>query len=317
MGGCAMAPVLLKLPGGLIMPKRLFLILALLAAFFLAAIVAFLCLPNLLRLLLPQTGTALIYEIANVNPNDDPAVLAKNTARALDLRLNRGYGRTAKVSVISGNHIEIFVYGDDPKALEEAAAAAEFNGRLEFRIVANTHKHQQEIEIAKDDLERTVYYDSSRNWTARWVPIKGDAENFSPEKNLLRTIKIKGKDLNEVLVVNDPYSVTGDYLANARSGVEMGKPAVLFSFTQKGGQLFGRLTSENLPDPQSGEKNQLGIIISGTLYSAPRIQTTITDSGQITGNFTQQEVDQIVNCLNSGSLPVNLRKIGERKVDGK
>jgi preprotein translocase subunit SecD len=50
----------------------------------------------------------------------------------------------------------------------------------------------------------------------------------------------------------------------------------------------------------------LGIILDGKLYSAPSIIWTITNNGQITGNFTKEEAADIVDVLNAGSLPVKL-----------
>jgi len=53
----------------------------------------------------------------------------------------------------------------------------------------------------------------------------------------------------------------------------------------------------------------LGIILDGKLYSAPIIRTVIHSEGEITGNFTKEEVQDIVNVLNAGSLPLPIKKV--------
>jgi SecD/SecF fusion protein len=66
------------------------------------------------------------------------------------------------------------------------------------------------------------------------------------------------------------------------------------------------LTSINLPDERRGTYRLLGIVLDGTLLSAPRVMSTISGSGRITGQFTPEEVDFIVGVLQAGSLPVDL-----------
>ena len=73
------------------------------------------------------------------------------------------------------------------------------------------------------------------------------------------------------------------------------------ALTIAGGQLFGQLTGSHLPDRLTGFSYKLAIILDDEVYSAPSIQSTIYDSGQITGSFTSEEVDEIVSMLNAGT----------------
>jgi SecD/SecF fusion protein len=306
---------LISLLGGLIMPRWLVVLLVLFVGFILLSMAAFIALPLILQDFLPKVGTVLVYEMEDLKSTQDASTITTETAVLLDRRLNAGLRLPlAKVRVIEGNRIEVGVYGNDPSKTEKVADLVESNGKLEFRILANAHKHEKEIEIAKNDLEKSIYYDSTgKNWIARWVKIRQGV--IPGPQNLTRERAIGNRRWTEVLVVNDVYKVTSDFLASARPGNENGKPCILISFTSKGGQLFGMLTSDNLPDSMQPElKNQLGIILDGVMYTAPNIQATITDHAQITGEFTPQEVEQIVACLNAGSLPVNLRKVEERAV---
>ena len=300
------------------MPRWLVVILLLFVGFILLSMATFITLPWIMKSFLPEVGTVLVYEMVDVKPAQDASEAASKTVKALDRRLNPGLRlQLAKVRVIENNRIEVGVYGNDPSSVEKVVELVELNGRLEFHIVANVFKHKAEIEIAKNAPEKSIYINSNGQLSARWIPVKG-GEKFNPEVNLVRTRKINGNEITEVLIVPDIYNVTGDYIATARPGVdESGKPCVQFSFNSKGGQLFGGLTSDNRPSGNPEYKNQLGIILNGVMYSAPSINSVITDNVQITGNFTKQDVEKIVTCLNAGSLPVDLRKVEERKVETK
>jgi len=90
---------------------------------------------------------------------------------------------------------------------------------------------------------------------------------------------------------------------------------VLFTFNHSGGQRFGALTGDNLPNQADGFARHLGIILDGYLKSAPAIQSTIFRHVEITGDFTQEQVQDLVDLLNAGSLPAAIRKVEERVVE--
>src|SRR5262249_41416317 len=101
----------------------------------------------------------------------------------------------------------------------------------------------------------------------------------------------------------------GDLARAAPGHDESGRPDVIFSFNAHGASLFGELTGNHLKDPSSGLEYQLGIVLDGVLKSAATIQSTITSEGRITGNFTDKDVQFIVDILNAGSLPAALAKV--------
>jgi SecD/SecF fusion protein len=297
------------------MPRWLFIILVAVVGLILLVVASVVVLPRLSRSFLPDVGVVLIYEMEGLKPTQDPMATAAETVKALDRRLNPGIRwQRGTVRAIEGNRIEVGIYGSDPKAVRDVTEIVENVGTLEFRIVANVHKHQSEIEAAKADPDKNEFFDSNGEWIARWVRFR-ESEKFNPQYNLVRARNVDGKPISEVLIVRDPYDVTGDFLANIRPGHDCGKPIVEFTFNARGAKLFSTLTGDNVPDGNSEMKNQMAIVLNGVLYSAPNILTTISDRGQITGNFTEREVSQIVNVLNAGSLPVHLRKIEERKVE--
>ena len=93
----------------------------------------------------------------------------------------------------------------------------------------------------------------------------------------------------EVLLVPDPYQVTGGYLSKAEpSNDREGRPCVNFTFNAKGASLFGELTGSHLPDTANNFQYRLGIVLDGVLQSAPSIRSAIYDRGEITGQFTKE-----------------------------
>ena len=109
-----------------------------------------------------------------------------------------------------------------------------------------------------------------------------------------------------LLPESDAYDVTGADLRDARTAKdqETVMPEVLFSFNSSGGKKFGRLTGEHVP--VGDFRYRLAIVLDDVIQTAPTLMSKITDSGRITGNFTQLEVEEIVAIINAGSLPVAL-----------
>lgn len=121
----------------------------------------------------------------------------------------------------------------------------------------------------------------------------------------------------EVLMIRDPLiDITGEDLAFATSTFdEKGSPAVAFNLTAGGSDRFFVLTTNNAPIGQ--RTRQLGIVLDDNLLSAPSIQSPIRKEGRITGRFTRQEVESLVQILKAGQLPAALTKqpIAENQVD--
>ncbi len=102
--------------------------------------------------------------------------------------------------------------------------------------------------------------------------------------------------------------VTGRDLRNARATLdENNLPAVSFSFNSDGARKFGVATEQNIG-------KQLAIILDNRVFSAPVIQSRISDEGRITGSFTQQEAADLSLVLKSGALPASLTYLEERTV---
>ena len=122
----------------------------------------------------------------------------------------------------------------------------------------------------------------------------------------------------EAFTLIDPvFNVEGRHLRNVRQDIDQTmRPSVGFNMNSEGAVLMGGLTSTNLPD-QSGVKAPLGIVMDGKMLSSPVINSTISNSGVIEGNFTEAEVQYLVRVLRAGKLPAVLKKIpiSESQID--
>lgn len=117
-------------------------------------------------------------------------------------------------------------------------------------------------------------------------------------------------DQGNPYLVKKMILVSGQNLTRASVGSDQnGRPAIDFRFDSQGGRRFGETTSRNIGKP-------FAIILDGRVISAPVIQSAIlSNSGQITGNFTIQSAGELVNLLNGGALPAQL-KVEERRTVG-
>jgi SecD/SecF fusion protein len=104
--------------------------------------------------------------------------------------------------------------------------------------------------------------------------------------------------------------VTGDFLTSASEGISEGKRAVNFSFNSEGASRFQELTTENQPtgsDANTSFKRLLAVILDGQIRSAPTLNAIISSQGQISGDFTQKAIEDLVRILRAGALPATLK----------
>ncbi|RXT56562.1 protein translocase subunit SecD [Bosea sp. Tri-44] len=104
--------------------------------------------------------------------------------------------------------------------------------------------------------------------------------------------------------------VEGEDLIDAQPAFDQrtSQPIVNFRFNIRGAQRFGQATTENLG-------RQLAIVLDNKVISAPVIQSPITGgSGQISGNFTVQSVNDLAILLRAGALPAKMTIVEERTV---
>lgn len=84
-----------------------------------------------------------------------------------------------------------------------------------------------------------------------------------------------------------------------RSVDDLGRPAVGFRMDPLGANLLGRLTGAHVNEP-------MAILLDDRVYSAPNLNSRISSSGIIQGDFSAAEITYLVRTLSAGSLQAKL-----------
>ncbi len=135
-------------------------------------------------------------------------------------------------------------------------------------------------------------------WSVK--PVKGmGADNIFE----LVAIKASSRDGKAPL---DGSSVTDARVSyNSQNG---GNPTVSMSMNAEGANTWARLTKDNIG-------KQIAIVLDGTVYSYPVVNTEITGgNSEISGNFDIEEATDLTNVLKSGKLPAPATIVQEQVV---
>jgi SecD/SecF fusion protein len=120
-------------------------------------------------------------------------------------------------------------------------------------------------------------------------------------------LKSQNVEVMEILLATERAGrkfrvVNGLHLQRAQKGFgKMGGYEVNFTMTAGGSNEMLALTGANLP---TGEfKRRMAILLDEVVLSAPSLNAHISSQGVIQGNFTEREVQRLVDILNGGALP--------------
>jgi preprotein translocase subunit SecD len=111
-------------------------------------------------------------------------------------------------------------------------------------------------------------------------------------------------------VIEKRVIVSGEDLTDAQPGFDQrtSEPIVSFRFNSRGALAFGRATQENVGRP-------FAIVLDNEVISAPVIREPIIGgSGQISGNFTVEQANDLSILLRAGALPAKLTVVEQRTV---
>ncbi len=260
-------------------------------------------------------GVNLVYEVDQSKKQAGQEVPMDEMVAAISKRINPGGTKEITIRPYGQEQVEIVipeVNDDEVRRIEKVITNI---GSLEFRIVANRRDHGLDMDrgmalpISAKELKS-----SDGKVQYRWVELEHKQKTIDDfTRNAEFATRQNAKGNWEVLVKLDPFDVTGGYLTIAMPSERDGRPSVDFGFDAKGASLFGALTGDNLPVP-GGHHRALGIILDDFLISAPQINGLITDRGEITGNFSKEEVRDLVGVLRAGKLPAALQKTPSTKL---
>lgn len=218
---------------------------------------------------------------------------------------------------------------EDPSDLKRRLKGA---GVLEFRILAQRNTSSPNFMDARDPSLREPIAPYIENLQKRgprirggeryaWHPVKDivdfqgldrvgmtEAQFESVKDSYTTLILDKYAGQWYVLAHNDP-----EYCMTHRAGrswklqqafpnidSRTGQNVVSFQLDPVGGDLFSELTGNNV-------NRQLCVFLDGQAMSHANINERIGSSGQISGNFTKEKVNELVRTLEAGALPGRLK----------
>jgi preprotein translocase subunit SecD len=135
------------------------------------------------------------------------------------------------------------------------------------------------------------------------------------------SLKFKVYDDNQQLVdatgVVDGKTIamTGSDLKNNTYAQRQGTTyAVVFQTTSLGAKLMSQITTRALQYPSTDPRNYLIVMLDDTVLSQAAVQCVISDTGQITGQPTFSDANNLSKQLNAGALPIPLKVIQSQEV---
>ncbi|MDQ3045994.1 MAG: protein translocase subunit SecDF [Bacteroidota bacterium] len=132
--------------------------------------------------------------------------------------------------------------------------------------------------------------------------------SFKPIDNEETTLQLIAIDVTNT---NGKAPLYGDIITDARKVFDAaggGRPSISMSMTSEAGQVWRKLTGKN-------KGKSVAIVLDNSVYSFPTVQGEIGGgTSSITGNFTINEADDLVNILKAGKLPVTTRIVEETVV---
>jgi preprotein translocase subunit SecD len=132
--------------------------------------------------------------------------------------------------------------------------------------------------------------------------------NVPPGSEILKLDEQDGKP--SYIIVKKQVSISGDNLIDAQATFthDSGMPAVSLKFNAVGARKFAELSGNNIG-------RRFAIVLDDKVISAPVFRSLIPNGeGQISGNFTTQEANDLSLLLRAGALPAPLHVIEERTV---
>ncbi|MCP5003667.1 MAG: protein translocase subunit SecD, partial [Planctomycetes bacterium] len=218
-------------------------------------------------------GSELLYKV-NVADGDYHTGLTNEIIAVLEKRIDPQGIMEYRLQQQGLRRILIQVPGATKNEIESLKSRITRLGKLEFMIAAPPDS--MEYKDAKAGKTVPGYY---KHWTKKKKGEAGETEDW--------------------VLVRNKTEITGEHLDRVFPDRKDIQPVVGFEFDQVGKAKFGRLTERNIGKP-------LAIILDGVLYSAPVIRDRIPGKGIIEGNFTQDEINDLIAVMRAGSLPADL-----------
>jgi preprotein translocase subunit SecD len=156
-------------------------------------------------------------------------------------------------------------------------------------------------------------------------PVLGDGSGFPDEQEALASVNgvlppdeemlhgsgamATGSDSDKVFILDRAPVVSGSDFRSADPSINSntGQRMVHFTLTDDAGNRFYDYTSANVG-------KYMAVVMGGRVREVAVIKDAIRDSGEIEGQFTQDEVTILSKMLRTGALPASLNFLEDRTV---
>lgn len=260
-----------------------------------------------------------LYEESNYTEADIRQEIQKTILNTVERRMAEFEAKEPVIQTLGDSQVQIQLPGEkDVSRAQELITKTAFLG---FHIVPNATDDRM-IDALR--AINTAYPDKFTGFLLQPRPgdpfYRVEEANYPQLRSLLTEINARDDLLPEGMVMafgegdgqvrhlyllNKEPDLTGEGLnrAFARPDTESlsGQWMVLFENSGAAATDFGRVTGENIG-------RNMAIVVDGVVVSAPVIQSRISGSGSISGNFDPYAAQDLAIALNSGSLPVPIRE---------
>jgi SecD/SecF fusion protein len=191
---------------------------------------------------------------------------------------------------------------DDP---EELKSKLQGSGVLEFRIMVSP-QDARDVDKYRSKLQKHGPGGTGRSiWDKEdylWVAVKDEVRGELVFGEFAGIRYALGSNIKSEILLNEKGDGSWKLTRASATTDSLNKPAISFDFNEAGRTRFLTLTKANL-------EKALGILLDGTLYSAPNLNSAINGSGLITGSFSFKEANNLADTLKAGSLPARLSRL--------
>ena len=192
----------------------------------------------------------------------------------------------------------------DPTGSTEATFARQGQNRILLQVPGLSDTTQLQAVLGK--VAKLTFYLVDEGVSPQDI----EANRIPPGDKLFYEETVRnGQAIKNPIVVKDRPLITGDMLEKAQGTFDSNQqPVVSFKFNAQGARRFADVTRENIG-------HRFAAVLDDKVITAPVIKGVIPGGqGQIEGNFTAEEANDLAVLLNAGALPVPLKVLEERSV---
>ena len=235
-----------------------------------------------------QGGFEVLYEVDSIDGKKVTSNMIDSTYKIINKRIN-SLGVSEPEIAIEGNNIRVTLAGVDN--IDEARKTISTTAALTFRSIDG------ELLMTSDVLNSSNIYVDSSNVSSGYKIVMGikDTDKFFEQSE-----KVSKMEQNYIVIwldYEDEYKLE----------------------TSPVGIGYGYYTTEIVTDKDGNEKEDkvfhaCGDLQNSNCLSAATVEKGLVGDVSITGNFTQEQAQGLVDLIKSGSMPTKLTEISSKTV---